>query len=279
MTSAAAGIGETVAAGGGPLALLFVEDGCALGPTLRHHEETGFGQIVALAAPGIDRPDLPEGVAWIGIAGTGREAVAAAVTEAIAAAGRRWIYWGFNAEFLYHPFRETRPIGAFCTFLESERREAALAHVVDLYPETGRTLDPDAASFDGAGYFAEGRIGPDGAVLDRQKDIFGGLRRRYEELVPEAHRRIDRPALFRAAPGLVLGADFLLSDPERNTYACPWHHSPTVAVASFRAAKALLHNPASRDRIGAFGWRGSVPFRGSSVQLMEHGLMEPGQWA
>ncbi|MEM6307580.1 MAG: hypothetical protein AAF701_06320, partial [Pseudomonadota bacterium] len=60
--------------------------------------------------------------------------------------------------------------------------------------------------------------------------------------------------------------------------SCPWHHSLTGAVCSFRAAKALRHNPNSRYAIHNFRWHNTVPFRWSSVQLMEMGLMEPGQW-
>ena len=51
-----------------------------------------------------------------------------------------------------------------------------------------------------------------------------------------------------------------------------------AAVASFRVAKALARNPGSRDEIASFAWRGSHPFRWNSQQLMELGLMEPGQW-
>lgn len=54
--------------------------------------------------------------------------------------------------------------------------------------------------------------------------------------------------------------------------------SLTGAVASFRVAKALRTNPGSRDDIGDFRWHRSEPFRWSSLQLMELGLMEPGQW-
>ena len=49
-------------------------------------------------------------------------------------------------------------------------------------------------------------------------------------------------------------------------------------MASFRVAKALVRNPGSREQIRSFTWRNSEPFRWSSHQLMERGLMEPGQW-
>ncbi len=130
---------------------------------------------------------------------------------------------------------------------------------------------------DKSGYYALARWRA-GQALDRQMDFFGGLRWRFEEHVPFAKRRIDRVALFRAKPGLRLNADHTLSDDEMNTYACPWHHSPTAAIASFRTAKALRKNPGSRQAIRTFRWRNSEPFRWQSRQLLDLGLMEPGQW-
>jgi len=47
---------------------------------------------------------------------------------------------------------------------------------------------------------------------------------------------------------------------------------------SFRAAKALRRNPGSRYEIASFAWYNSVPFEWRSRQLLELGLMEPGQW-
>ena len=43
-------------------------------------------------------------------------------------------------------------------------------------------------------------------------------------------------------------------------------------------AKALRTNPGSRDDISDFRWHKSERFNWSSMQLMELGLMEPGQW-
>jgi hypothetical protein len=85
-------------------------------------------------------------------------------------------------------------------------------------------------------------------------------------------------SLFRATPGLRLLPDFTLTDEEMNTFACPWHHNLTAAVCSFRTAKALRANPGSRHAVPTFRWHNSVPFDWHSQQLMDLGLMEPGQW-
>jgi hypothetical protein len=72
--------------------------------------------------------------------------------------------------------------------------------------------------------------------------------------------------------------DFTFSEDELNTYACPWHNNLTAAVCSFRTAKALRTNPGSRFDIQTFRWHNSTPFEWHSQQLMDLGLMEPGQW-
>jgi hypothetical protein len=194
-----------------------------------------------------------------------------------------WLYYCYNAEFLFFPFCETRSITELLTFHSEERREAMLTYVVDLYADD---LDqfPDAVSLDRAhldqsGYYALARKA---AKTDqpciRQLDFHGGLRWRFEEHVPKTRRRIDRIALFKAKKSLVLYGDHTFSEPEYNTFACPWHHNLTAAICSFRTAKALKHNPGSSFDIPDFRWRNSVPFEWHSRQLLDLGLMEPGQW-
>ena len=39
----------------------------------------------------------------------------------------------YNAEYLFHPFREHRSIGEMCAFVAEERRATVLTYVVDLY--------------------------------------------------------------------------------------------------------------------------------------------------
>ena len=51
----------------------------------------------------------------------------------IAAAPGTWLYYCFNAEYLFFPFCETRTVGEMLTFHTEERRDAMLTYVVDLY--------------------------------------------------------------------------------------------------------------------------------------------------
>ena len=52
----------------------------------------------------------------------------------------------------------------------------------------------------------------------------------------------------------------------------------TSAICSFRTAKALKSNAGSTFHIESFKWHNSAPFEWHSRQLLDLGLMEPGQW-
>lgn len=271
----------------GPIAILLIEDESAVTQTLAHHLRAGFRLILALSPEPLPRHAVPEGgearvVNLRHDSRRGRAHVEAvnAVIEAVPPDS--WLYYGYNAEFLFYPFSESRTVGEMLGFHAEERRRAMLTYVVDLYaPDLERFPDAvsmEEAMFDRTGYYALGRMDRDGSHKERQLDFHGGLRWRFEEHMPADRRRIDRIALFRSQPGLRLLPDHRFNVEEYNTYACPWHHNLTAAIASFRVAKALARNPGSRGRIGSFRWRNSHPFRWNAQQLMDLGLMEPGQW-
>jgi hypothetical protein len=268
--------------GTGPLAMIFVEDDVEVEGTLRHHLKLGFRTVLALMPPDIPLPeDLAEAVWRIDVPREQGHDLPAAVNRMIAAAPGAWLFYCYNAEYLFFPFSETRSVGEMLAFHSEERRDAMLAYVVDLYAgdldATPNAVSRTDAHLDRAGYYALARPGPDGPK-ERQLDFYGGLRWRFEEHVPAAKRKIDRIALFRAKPGLALQADHTFNDEEYNTYACPWHNNLTAAVCSFRTAKALRTNPGSRAQIPSFLWHNSTPFEWHSRQLLDLGLIEPGQW-
>lgn len=268
----------------GPLAIVLVEDDAAAQETLSHHLQIGFRHILALSPDPLAIPaEIASRVSNLHWQTRDPLAHQGAVNAVIAAVpAGTWLYYCYNAEFLFYPYSETRSVAELVAFHAEERRDAMLTYVIDLYsPDLSR--DPNGVSlpdamFDRAGYFALARRGPDGHPLERQLDFHGGLRWRFEEHVPPSGRRIDRIALFRTAPGLRLEPDHRLNVPEYNTYSCPWHNNLTAAVASFRAAKALATNPGSREAVKGFCWRNSEPFGWRAQQLMDLGLMEPGQW-
>ncbi len=269
----------------GPVALIFVEDLIEVETTIRHHQLAGFRETLVFAPPELRLPPLMEdGIHRIAYNVAGEAAVEVAVNAVIDAAPGIWLFYCFNAEYLFYPFCETRDVRELIAFHAEERRDALLAYVIDLYASDLDTY-PDAVSLeqaqlDKSGYYALAR--PDAAnhnhPKERQLDFFGGLRWRFEEHVPPKRRKIDRISLFRAAKGLVLRDDHTLNVEEYNTYACPWHNNVTMSLCSFRTAKALKTNPGSKYDIRTFQWHNSIRFNWHSQQLLDLGLMEPGQW-
>jgi hypothetical protein len=269
----------------GPIAMILAEDLIEVESTVRHHLFLGFNEILVLGPEELHLPDdLEKQVRTIPFETGAEGALIRAVNGINDAAAGQWLYYCYNAEYLFFPFSETRRVGEMLTFHAEERRDAMLTYVIDLYAgDLGQ--HPNAVSLDNvyldrSGYYALARPDPDNHnhPKERQLDFYGGLRWRFEEHVPIKRRKIDRISLFRAKPDLKLRDDHTFSDEEYNTYACPWHNNLTAAVCSFRAAKALKTNAGSTFDIEGFHWRNSVEFEWHSKQLLDLGLMEPGQW-
>lgn len=269
----------------GPVALIFVEDEIEVDSTIRHHLDEGFKAVIVLMPDAFALADDVAGqVHRVSHDLASGATVVDAVNKINDAAPGIWLYYCYNAEYLFFPFCETRTVGEMLAFHTEERRDAMLTYVIDLYAgdleKTPHAVSLEDAHLDRSGYYALART--DSANHDhpkeRQLDFFGGLRWRYEENIPKKRRKIDRIALFRAAPGLRLRDDHTFSDEEYNTYACPWHNNLTAAIASFRTAKALKRNPGSTFDIHTFKWHNSTPFEWHSRQFLDLGLMEPGQW-
>ncbi len=267
----------------GPVAMIFVEDSVEVESTIHHAIKLGFRQTLVFSPEHINIPaDVEDEIHRISYQISPENSVPDAVNQIIEAAPDVWFYYGYNAEYLHFPFCETRTIGELLAFNAEERRRSVLTYVVDLYaPDLYK--NPDAinledAHIDKSGYYALARTDKDNNPLDRQLDFFGGLRWRFEEHVPNVKRKIDRISIFRAKLGLNLLHDHTFNEAEYNTYECAWHHSITATLCSFRTAKALKRNPGSTFDIETFWWHNSVRFDWNSQQLLNLGLMEPGQW-
>ena len=268
----------------GPVALVFVEDDVEVGTTLRHHFDCGFKHIVAFMPDAFELPsDVADRVHRVRYDMAGDGALETAVNAVIAAAPDIWLYYCYNGEYLFYPFCETRSVGEMIAFNTEERRDTILTYMVDLYADDLKAY-PNAVSLerahmDRSGYYALARMKPGTEwPEERQLDFFGGLRWRYEEHVSEASRKIDRVGLFKSVKGLQLRSNHTFNLPEYNTFACEWHHNLSAAIMSFRTAKALKRNPGSSFDIETFQWHNSAPFEWHSRQLLDLGLMEPGQW-
>lgn len=267
----------------GPVALIFAEDEVELDATIRHHLGAGFRHTLVFAMPDFTiADDVTPLITRIDYNMQATGALEQAVNGVMTATGDIWIYYCFNAEFLFYPFCEHRTIGEMIAFNAEERRDTILTYVVDLYTgdlwQNPNAVCIEDAHLDKTGYYALARKDRWNNDLDRQLDFFGGLRWRFEEHIPVPRRRIDRVAIFRNKPGLEFLPDHTFSDPEYNTYSCPWHHNLTATICSFRTAKALKRNPGSTFDIDTFMWHNSIPFNWHSQQLLDLGLMEPGQW-
>lgn len=259
----------------GPLAVIRDEDGVGLVSTLQHCQKIGFPNILVF---GREDPSV-EGVVFVEVSATSE--TSELLNRYMDGLAGRWIFLGHNSEYLYFPFCEGRSVWDAAQFIEEERRDSVFCTTVDLYPSSidrhHPALSMDDAYFDADGYFSRDRYdGPD--VLERQVDVFGGLKWRYAEHIEWTRQRIDRIAFFRANTGLRLDEFGLFNQPEMNTITCPWHHNMTFCVASYRVAKSLINNPGSTYEIESFMWDRSEKFQKTSQQLMKLGLMEPGQW-
>lgn len=267
----------------GPVALIMIEDEIEIDSTLAHLAQFEFGLMIAFCAADITLPDGDYGnLHRVDYDVSADLALQTVVNGLMKVSPGTWFNYCYNAEYLYYPFCESRNIKEVLSFMQEERRDTIMSYVVDLYAQDLGThpsgVHREEAYFDQSGYYALPCRDKLGEVLDRQLEVSGGLRWRFEEHIPKDRQRTDRVSFFRAKAGVEMLPDRTFNDPEYNTISCPWHNNLTAAVASFRTAKALRRNPGSRDVINTFHWPQSQKFNWHSQQLLDLGLMEPGQW-
>ena len=268
----------------GPIALIFAEDEVELASTILHHSKLGFTKVIIFTKA---MPTLPSefqnNLVSVYVDLFKAPEVSVIINKINILASSQWVYFCYNAEYAFFPFCETRSVAELLNFHSEERREAMLTFVVDIYTKDfanpAEATSTDNAYLDEAGYFAMARSDPQThRAMDRQLDFFGGLRWRFEEYVPYEKRKIDRISIFKAGKGINISQNYTFNNQEYNTYACPWHNNLTAAVVSFRAAKALMSNPDSKSEIKDLSWEHSTHFKWHSSQLLDLGLIEPGQW-
>lgn len=187
----------------------------------------------------------------------------------------RWVTWLWAGEFFLYPFCESRALADLTEFLTDERRRSLFAYALDLYahdlPGEGSCPTEAALWIDKAGYHAFPRS-------NQQLRVFGGLGWRFHEMLPTGMEQIGRTALFKAAHGVHLGQDMMFEDEDYASVSCPWHNSPTGAVMSLRRTRRIMAHPNFGPLRSKLEWRGTAPFHWTSTELMEDGMIEPGQW-
>ncbi|MEM6308203.1 MAG: hypothetical protein AAF701_09490, partial [Pseudomonadota bacterium] len=175
--------------GQGPHAILFAEDDVELTTTIQHHVNLRFQTITVI---GCDVPfhiikNFPD-IIFIDLPILPAQGLHDIINDIIPITHGSWVYYGFNAEYFYYPFSETRSAGELAHFLTEERREAILTYVIDLYApdlkEHPIGVDYEYACLDRTGYYALARTDKWDNMIDRQLNFYGGLRWRFEEHVP-----------------------------------------------------------------------------------------------
>ena len=166
---------------------------------------------------------------------------------------------------------ETRPLRALTDFLETEHRSHLYALVIETYAGTAPTEPASEPLFDPCGYVTEAP-GPDGGVAVR-----GGPRRRTTfRSMPAMTPPIDRVPLVRwRRHHAYLEGTRRLRPSRLNAPHAPWHSSPTACL--LRLGTLTPDQAAAttgRDRLCTDVSR---RYR-SSDDLVECGLLNPGQW-
>ena len=95
------GSGRSVLAKG-PIAILFAEDAIEVDTTIRHHLDAGFLRIIVLASPSLDIGVTPgERVIRVNFDALAENAVPMAMNRLIDACDGQWLYYCYNAEYLF----------------------------------------------------------------------------------------------------------------------------------------------------------------------------------
>ncbi len=278
--SLASSLRKTHAAG--PLAVVLAEDAFGLTETVAHLNGLGFARTIVFSqglehALGVSLANCD----FVEPASTQKLAMPQILNRLMPVLAGQWVHACYNGEFLYYPFCEDRQIDDALAFNDDERRKSVFGTMIDLYADGldagAQSVPRQQACFDRVGYFDVAPIA--GSVSDpRMLRLAGGLRWRFSEHIPLNRQNINKVAMFRADPKLSVSSDMEFSLPEYNSVSCQWHHNMTMAIASFRVARALRTNPESDAAIAAFKWDMSERFDWNSTQLMQAGFIEPGQW-
>ena len=160
----------------GPVAVVMAEDAVEVDTTLQHHLDAGFVQVLLLChdaiAVGSDVEAKVHRITYDTHAGN---ALVGAVNRLIVAAPGVWLYYCHNAEYLFHPFCETRNIREMLAFHIEERRDAVLSYVIDLYADDldryPNAVSLERANLDRSGYYALGRPDPANQNHPRERQL------------------------------------------------------------------------------------------------------------
>ncbi|MFK7944874.1 MAG: hypothetical protein AB8B85_18465 [Paracoccaceae bacterium] len=233
----------------------------------------GTGAVIAIG-PGVDAESVACPVIQIAERPYER-GIAEQLNLLFGALDGRWVAWLWAGEFLIYPFYETRSLADLTAFMTDERRRSLYTYALDLYAQDlpgAETCPTEAAlSIDISGYHAFPKE-------NQQLRVFGGLGWRFQEMVPRGMEQIGRTSLFKAARSVRMDRELIFHDPDYAAVQCPWHNNPTGAVMTLRRTRRIMAHPNFGPLRERLEWRGTEPFDWTSSQLLERGMIEPGQW-
>ena len=125
----------------GPIALIFAEDDVELVSTISHHINLGFTNTILFAK---SKPALPidakDKLVFICHDLFNSPEVDIIINKINTLAVNQWIYYYYNAEYLFFPFCETRSVAELLNFHSEELRDSMLTFVVDIYTKNLETI-------------------------------------------------------------------------------------------------------------------------------------------
>ena len=257
----------------GVIAILLCETRMQVAASAQRVEGQGAAAIIAVGVA-VELDDITIPVHHIAERPTQRDAWKQ-LNELIARLSGRWLLWLWNGEFFVFPYGESRTLDDLTAFLSDERRPVVFAYALDLYRNDlpGPVEDPAVGElyFDRIGYHAF----PHG---EHELHLFGGLGWRFAECALTGMEQIGRSSLFLANRDVLLTRTYVFERAEYNSVQCKWHHSPTAAIMTLRRSRRIMAHPHFSSVRGKLIWAGSERFDWTSRQLLELGMIEPGQW-
>lgn len=259
----------------GVVAILICESGLQAAASARRLAAQGAAAIIAIGAGTAALPqDLSCPVIILDLDPTESQ-THTALNDLFDALSGRWVLWLWNAEFFVFPYGENRTLADLATYMGEERRRTVFTYAFDLYadllPEGDEPPEQAGLCFDATGYHAFPQA-------DQQVRLFGSLGWRFEEMMPSSLQQIGRTSMLRAERGVHLGRDMIFEDPEYASVSCPWHHNLTAAMMTLRRTYRLVAHPNFHTVRRKLDWAGTTEFDWTSSQLLELGMIEPGQW-
>ena len=226
--------------------IIRVEDDVEIAITLRHHQQAGFASIIVFMIDKFALPrDLQDLLHRLGYRMAREGAMELAVNSVITATPGLWMYYCFNAEYLFHHFLKHLQLVKCCRSIPRNaaiRRSPAWSiYILMIWTLTLMRCPYIAPTLiDLAITFWCARTSTTTITLKTVNWIssvnYAGAMKNASLMT---RRKIDRIVLFKPKNGLKLRENHTFNDEEHYTCACSWHHNLTSAICSFRTAKAL----------------------------------------